>query len=77
MDQTYLTSAPLVDVEEWQTLLGVPTVHLLTHVAERLETTEETSELETTVVHGLLPDTIHIEDGVIVSNMLTLQHLHL
>ena len=77
MDQTYLTSAPLVDVEEWQTLLGVPTVHLLTHVVERLETTEETSELETTVVHGLLPDTIHIEDGVIVSNMLTLQHLHL
>tara|TARA_Y100000992_G_C21146067_1_gene433829 strand:+ start:253 stop:486 length:234 start_codon:yes stop_codon:yes gene_type:complete len=76
MDQTYLTSAPLVDVEEWQILLGVPTVHLLTHVVERLETTEETSELETTVVHGLLPDTIHIEDGVIVSNMLTLQHLH-
>tara|TARA_Y200000002_G_scaffold275743_1_gene229983 strand:- start:72 stop:305 length:234 start_codon:yes stop_codon:yes gene_type:complete len=77
MDQTYLTSAPLVDVEEWQTLLGVQTVHLLTHVVERLETTEETSELETTVVHGLLPDTIHIEDGVIVTNMLTLQHLHL
>ena len=77
MDQTYLTSVRLVDVEEWQILLGVLLVHLLTHVVERLEITEETSELETTVEHGLLPDMIHTEDGVIVTNMLILQRLHL
>ncbi len=67
----------LVVAEEWQIHLGVLDVHLLTHVAERLETTEETSELETTVVHGLFLNMIHTEDGVIVSNMLTPQHLHL
>ena len=77
MDQTYLTSVRLVDVEEWQILLGVLLVHLLTHVVERLEITEETSELETTVELGLLPDMIHTEDGVIVTNMLILQRLHL
>tara|TARA_B100001248_G_C27129630_1_gene339481 strand:- start:117 stop:350 length:234 start_codon:yes stop_codon:yes gene_type:complete len=77
MDQTYLTSAPLVVVEEWQTLLGVLLVHLITFAVERLETTEETSELETTVVSGTLPDMIHIEGGVIVISMLTPQHLHL
>ena len=63
--------------EEWQTLLGVQTVHLSTHVVERLEITEETSELQTTVEVGLLPDMIHTEDGVIVTNMLILQRLHL
>ena len=77
MDQTYLTSVRLVDVEEWQILLGVLLVHLSTHVVERLEITEETSELETTVEHGLLLDMIHTEDGVIVTNMLILQRLHL
>ena len=77
MDQTYLTSVRLVDVEEWQILLGVLLVHLSTHVVERLEITEETSELETTVELGLLLGMIHTEDGVIVTNMLTLQRLHL
>ena len=57
--------------------VGQLLVHLLTHVVERLETTEETSELETTVVCGLFLNMIHTEDGVIVSNMLTPQHLHL
>ena len=77
MDQTYLTSAPLVDVEEWQILLGVPTVHLLTHVVERLETTEETSELETTVQSGLHLDTIPTEVGVTVITMVRDLLLHL
>ena len=63
--------------EEWPTLLGVQTVHLSTHVVERPEITEETSELETTVELGLLPDMIHTEDGGIVTNMLILQRLHL
>ena len=44
---------------------------------ERLEITEETSELETTVELGLLPDTIHTEDGVTVISMHTLLLLHL
>ena len=77
MVQTYLTSVLLVVAEEWQTLLGVQTVHPSTHVVERLEITEETSELETTVELGLLLDTIHTEDGVIVINTLIPQHLHL
>ena len=77
MVQTYLTSVLLVVAEEWQTLLGVQTVHPSTHVVERLEITEETSELETTVELGLLLDMIHTEDGVIVTNMLILQRLHL
>ena len=77
MDQTYLTSVRLVDVEEWQILLGVLLVHLSTHVVARLEITEETSELETTVELGLLLDMIQTEDGVIVTNMLILQRLHL
>ena len=63
--------------EEWQTLLGVQTVHLSTLVVERLDITEETSDLETSVELGLLPDMIHTEDGVIVTNMLILQRLHL
>ena len=42
-----------------------------------LATTVETLELETMLVLGLLLDTIHTEDGVIVINMLILQHLHL
>ena len=77
MDQTYLTSVRLVDVEEWQILLGVLLVHLSTHVVERLEITEETSELETTVEHGLILGMIHTEDGVTVISMHTLLLLHL
>jgi len=44
MDTTYQTSVLLVDVEEMPTQVGLLLVHLLTHVAERLETTVETLE---------------------------------
>ena len=77
MDTTYQTSVLLVDVEVTPTQVGQLVVHLRTHVVEVLKQTEETSELETTVELGLLPDMIHTEDGVIVTNMLILQRLHL
>ena len=77
MDQTYLTSVRLVDVEEWQTLLVVLLVHLSTHVVERLEITEETSEWETILPHGQTLDMIPTEVGVTVIIMVNLRLLHL
>ena len=77
MDTTYRTSVLLVDREEMPTQVGLRLVLLITHVVERLGTTEETSEWETTLPHGQTLDMIPTEVGVIVFIMVNLRLLHL
>ena len=77
MDTTYQTSVLSEDVEVTQTQVGQLVVHLRTHVAEVLQQTEETLELETTVQSGLHLDTIPIEVGVTVITMVRDLLLHL
>jgi hypothetical protein len=76
MDTTYQTSVLLVDREEMPTQVGLRLVHLITHVADSLETTVETSDLETTLPHGQTLDMIPTEVGVtviIMDNLLLLR----
>ena len=68
---------PLVDREEMLTQVGLNLVLLIPHVVERLETTEETLDLETILVHGRTPDMIPTEVGVTVIIMVILLLLHL
>ena len=77
MDTTYQTSVLSVDREETLTQVGLRLVLLITHVVERLETTEETSEWETILPHGQTLDMIPTEVGVTVIIMDILQRLHL
>ena len=77
MDTTYQTSVPLVDREEMLTQVGLRLVLLTTHVVERLEITEETSEWETILPHGQTLDMIPTEVGVTVIIMVNLRLLHL
>ena len=77
MDITYQTSVLLVDREEMLTQTGLKLVRLITHVVDSLETTEETLDLETILVHGRTPDMIPTEVGVTVIIMDNPQHLHL
>jgi hypothetical protein len=77
MDTTYQTSVLSVDREEMLTQVGLRLVLLTTHVVERLEITEETSEWETILLHGQTPDMIPTEVGVTVIIMVNLRLLHL
>ena len=77
MDITFPTSVLLGDVEVTPTQVGQLVVHLLIHVVEVLQQTEETLELETTVQSGLHLDTIPIEVGVTVITMVRDLLLHL
>ena len=73
----YQTSVLLVDREEMLTQTGLKLVRLITHVVDSLETTEETLDLETILVHGRTPDMIPTEVGVTVIIMVILLLLHL
>jgi len=77
MDTTYQTSVLSVDREETLTQVGLRLVLQTTHVVERLEITEETSEWETILPHGQTPDMIPTEVGVTVIIMVNLRLLHL
>tara|TARA_B100000161_G_scaffold230938_1_gene178456 strand:- start:191 stop:424 length:234 start_codon:yes stop_codon:yes gene_type:complete len=76
MDTTYQTSVLLVDREEMPTQVGLRLVHLTMHVADRLDKMEETSDSETTLLHGQTLDMIPTEVGVtviIMDNLLLLR----
>tara|TARA_B100000575_G_C23093712_1_gene630656 strand:+ start:649 stop:885 length:237 start_codon:yes stop_codon:yes gene_type:complete len=77
MDTTYRTSVLLVDKEEMPTQVGLRLVRLITHVADSLETMEETLDTETILPHGQTLDMILTEVGVTVIITDNLPHLHL